>query len=241
MSEVSETNRNYRMLVEQADTALYQAKNSGKNCVAIFDGEEMTQGTFRTESAVRTGRNSVEISSNPSFMSSLIMRVFSALYGSTNITDGINQMLELVGKTFDVSLVYIFEDSDDGLYCSNTFEWCNEGVESKKAMLQNLSYQKDLGGNYGSLMNDDGILYCHDINDLDEGRRNINLWTNTKSIIQCAILDNGVWKGFVGFNELRSNRFWTDEQVDSLVFISKIISIFLLKDRSANRSANLPE
>ncbi len=241
VSEVSETNRNYRMLVEQADTALYQAKNSGKNCVAIFDGEEMTQGTFRTESAVRTGRNSVEISSNPSFMSSLIMRVFSALYGSTNITDGINQMLELVGKTFDVSLVYIFEDSDDGLYCSNTFEWCNEGVESKKAMLQNLSYQKDLGGNYGSLMNDDGILYCHDINDLDEGRRNINLWTNTKSILQCAILDNGVWKGFVGFNELRSNRFWTDEQVDSLVFISKIISIFLLKDRSANRSANLPE
>ena len=53
-----------------------------------------------------------------------------------------------------------------------------------------------------------------------------------KSLLQCAIMDNGYFKGYVGFDECRKNRYWTQNQIDALVFISEILSVFLLKSRA---------
>ena len=112
-------------------------------------------------------------------------------------------------------------------------------MESVMDTLQNLSYKDDLGGNYRENMDDDGIFYCHDINSLSDIHREILELQDVKSVLQCSISDNGKFKGFVGFDECRTNRFWTQEQIDSLVFLSKIIAIFLMKERLRNRSEQL--
>lgn len=233
IASVNPDNRDYRQLLRQADSALYSAKNKGKNRVVLFDPNSMSEGNYRTEEAVSQGRTSpVILSSNPNSSASIILRIFSALYSSYDLSTGINQMLALAGKTYDVSRAYIFEDTEDGLYCCNTFEWCNEGVEPEIESLQQVSYEEDLGGNYRENMNDDGIFYCHDIKTLNTPQREILERQGIKSVLQSAIMDKGEFKGFVGFDECRSNRFWTQEQIDGLAFISKIISIFILKDRS---------
>ena len=236
---VNPDNRRYSQLLKQADSALYSAKNSGKNTVVVFNPATMDEGVYRTTDASRDnshrGNQSVVLSSNPTDAASTFMRVFSALYSSTDIKAGINQILELVGKTYDVSRAYIFENSEDGKYCSNTFEWCNIGVTSKIDQLQNISYERDLGGSYLDNMNDDGIFYCHDASAVENpGQREILMRQGIKSLLQCSITDGGKFKGFVGFDECRNNRFWTQEQIDSLVFLSHVISIFLMKERSKN-------
>ncbi len=232
VAAVTPENRNYPQLLKQADSALYQAKNNGKNRVVVFDPATMTEGVYRTGDTSRGGASNVVLSSNPNSAASMFMRVFSALYSSTDINEGITQMLELVGKTYDVSRVYIFEDSEDGKFTSNTFEWCNDGVASEKDSLKNVSYERDLGGNYRDNMNDDGIFYCHDVSELEvSGQREILMRQGIKSVLQCSITDGGKFKGFVGFDECRGNRFWTKDQVDSLVFLSKVLSIFLMKER----------
>ncbi|MDE6726946.1 MAG: EAL domain-containing protein [Oscillospiraceae bacterium] len=238
IASVSPTNREYRRLLKQADSALYQAKNRGKNCVVVYDSASMGEGSYRTKEAVERGRTKVALSSNPNSAASISMRVFSALYSSANVTDGINQMLSLVGKTFDVSRAYIFEDTEDGLYCCNTFEWCADGVAPEKDTLQKVSYDEDLGGNYRDNMGDDGIFYCHDINELGDAQREILSRQGIKSVLQCAIFDNGSYKGFVGFDECRNNRFWTQDQIDSLAFISKVLSIFLMMYRTRTVAEN---
>ncbi len=63
------------------------------------------------------------------------------LYQTDNIDETINMILEVVGKQFNVSRVYIFENTEDGRYTSNTYEWCNEGISSQMAYLQNNNYQ----------------------------------------------------------------------------------------------------
>ncbi|MCM1299014.1 MAG: EAL domain-containing protein [Firmicutes bacterium] len=238
IATVNPGNRRYSQIMKQADTALYAAKNRGKNCIVVFDSDTMEEGVYRTEEVADNGRAPVAISSNPSGSASLIMRIFSALYTSGDLNSGISQILAMVGKAFDVSRVYIFEDTDDGKYCCNTFEWCNEGVSPEIDQLQLVSYEEDLGGNYRENMNDDGIFYCHDITELGDAQRNILEKQNIKSVLQCAIMDNGEFKGFLGFDECRSNRFWTKEQIDALVFISRVLSIFLLKERGRRITEN---
>lgn len=166
------------------------------------------------------------------------MRVFSALQSSGDINTGINQMLALVGKHFDVSRAYIFEDSEDGRFCSNTFEWCGDGVKPAQKALQNISYDMDLGGVFHQSLNADGILYCHDISSLEPAIEKVLRGQGIKSILLCSITENGKFKGYAGFDECRENRFWTREQVDALTYISKILAVFLLNDRSRSRSKN---
>lgn len=236
VAAVNPDNRSYRQLLKQADSALYQAKNHGKNCVVLFDRYTMNESSYRTEEAVKQGRTNIVLSSNPEGAASMMMRVFSVLYTSADINEGINRTLKLVGKTFDVSRMYIFEDTEDGKYCCNTFEWCNEGVESQIDNLRMVSYENDLGGNYLDNMNDDGIFYCHDITELSPIQYEILAKQEIKSMLQCSIVEDGKFKGFVGIDECRSNRFWTQEQIDSLVFLSKVLSVFLLKARSQELS-----
>ena len=238
IASVSPANREYKRLLKQADSALYQAKNLGKNCVVVFDGATMSEESYRTTEAADHGRKKVAQSSNPDTAASIIMRVFSALYSSADVSEGINSILAFIGKTFDVSRAYIFEDTDDGLYCCNTFEWCGEGVSSEKESLSRVSYEEDLGGNYLDNMDDDGIFYCHDINELSDVQRDILARQGIKSVLQCAIYDNGKYKGFVGFDECRSNRFWTQDQIDSLALISKVLSIFLVMYRTRTDAEN---
>ncbi|MCM1055628.1 MAG: EAL domain-containing protein [Bacteroides sp.] len=238
ISAVTPDNRDYRQIVSQADSALYQAKNRGKNRVVLFDHATMNETAFR---AFENGEKDTEgrhiaLSSNPSSEASVIMRVFSALQSSGDIKTSINQMLALIGKHFDVSRAYIFEDSADGLYCSNTFEWCGEGVSSEIASLQNLSYKEDLGGVYHECLNEDGILYCHDINTLKPAIRDVLDRQGIKSVLHCAITEDGKFKGFMGFDECRSNRFWTQGQIDALTYISKVLATFLLNYRTKDQT-----
>lgn len=238
VAAVTPDNRDYRQIVKQADSALYQAKNQGKNCVILFDPNTMNETVFRSTEKESEKGETVALSSNPHSEASIIMRVFSALQSSGDIRTGINQMLALVGKHFDVSRAYIFENSEDGLYCSNTFEWCGEGVKPERESLQNVSYEKDLGGMYHKSLNEDGILYCHDISGLSAPMASMLRRQGIKSVLHCAITEGGEYRGFVGFDECRENRFWTREQVDALTYISKILAVFLLNERNKSRSEN---
>lgn len=236
VAAVNPDNRSYRQILKQADSALYQAKNKGKNCVVLFDPYSMQEGSYRTEDAVKQGRTNVVLSSNPEGAASIMMRCFSELYTCPDIEKGINRVLEFVGKTYDVSRVYIFEDTDDERYMSNTFEWCNEGIAPEIDNLQMVSYEEDLGGCYRDNFNDDGVFYCHDISKLNEAQYHMLAEQGIKSMLQCSIVDDGKYRGMVGFDECKSNRFWTQEQIDSLVFLAKVLSIFLMKARSRKKS-----
>ena len=95
-------------------------------------------------------------------------------------------------------------------------------------MSQTFSYKDDFGGNY--LQNtEDGVFYCHDINELNEKRRELCERRKTKSMLECAVINNGKYKGFVGFEECGNNRFWTKSQIDVLKFIAKLFSIMFMK------------
>ena len=220
----------YRALFEKADSALYSAKKLGKDRCQFYDGGGdpfLPPGTRRGEEP-DVGRKS--------FTEHIAEYIFQILYDSDDINKAVNAILAIVGRHFDVSRAYIFENTEDGLACNNTFEWCNEGVSPQIDNLQRVPYS--LIGDYAANFNEDGVFYCDDISRLTvKGLHDALAVQNIHSMLQCALKNDGVFSGYVGFDECSAQRFWTQEEIDTLTFISKILSTFLIKWRTQEKLA----
>ncbi len=224
----------YHELFRHADTALYIAKDNGKNSFLFYDGTAPLFLHRRAASALNARIDSNDQSGSAE--GSLIHYAFERLYQSGDVTGTINHVLELVGRQMNVSRAYIFENNAENTHCSNTFEWCNEGVEPEIQNLQDLSYEEDIPG-YRDSLNEHNLLYCTDIATLPKDLYEILAPQGIKSMLHCAIRDRGVMRGYVGFDDCAAHRLWTQEQIDALTFFSEILSVFLLKERAQDETA----
>jgi len=228
----------YSDLFRRADDALYISKARGKNTYTLYDpmktgNTDLAEGVHistRIDSDVQPGMAD----------SSFVHFVFRRLYESNDIVHTINELLAAVGEQLNVSRVYIFENNEDNTTCSNTFEWCNEGVLPEIDNLQEVSYITDVAG-WPDVFDEHGVFYCSDITTLAPHFRAILEPQGIKSMLQCSILDNGVFRGYIGFDECNVQRMWTKEQITLLQFLAEVMAMFLLKQRMRDRIAEQAE
>lgn len=233
-----EHGNSYLHLFKCADQALYQAKNKGKHAYVFYDP---TRRFAQYPATVIN--NHIDSDEQPGMADgNIVQYAFQQLYGSQNVGEAVGNILEMVGRKMNVSRVYIFENSLDNRFCSNTYEWCNDGIEPQIQNLQNISYETDIP-HYEDNFNEDGIFYCPDINEQPKHIYDILAPQGIKSMLHCAIRENGVFRGYIGFDECVTPRMWTKEQINVLVYFSEMLSVFLLKkqaqDRTAQRVADL--
>lgn len=230
-----EDGTDFESLYRCADQALYQAKSQGKNQYVMYD-YELVKNIAKTEySSLRTVIDSDQQPGGTT--ENLASYVFKMLYESNDMDQAISLILEIVGKRFDVSRTYIFENSDDGRYCDNTYEWCNEGIIPQKENLQHFSYE-DLE-EYEELFRENAIFYCRDITALLPKQKELFASQGIYSTLQCAIREDGIFQGFVGFDECTGLRMWTKEEVGMLTLISQLLTTFLMKKRATDRDRQI--
>lgn len=222
-------------LYHSADLALYQAKSQGKNRYVMLDAATVALVSQRAYSSLGAAIDSnVRMEDLPE---NLVNYVFQVLYDTRDFQNAIQLILEIVGKRFDVSRAYIFESSEDGMYASNTFEWCNDGIAPEKDNLQNLPYEKY--SSFRQQFDESTILYCRDIYSMTPELVAILEPQGVRSLLHCAIVDNGRFYGFVGFDECTGTRMWNREEIGMLSLISQLITTFLLKNRATERDAQV--
>ncbi len=223
----------YNDLFNHADQALYQAKAGGKNDFHFYEPENnafpmqpirMTAVNTNIDSDVETGLADDNI----------VHQAFQRLYTAKNVEEAVNELISSLGKKMNVSRVYIFENSDDNKFCHNTFEWCNEGISPEIGNLQNISYETDIP-NYDKNFNEQGVFYCPDINTQPKHIYDIVAPQGIKSMLHCAIRQDGVFRGYIGFDECVQQRLWTKHEIDMLTFFSEILSVFLQKYREQQK------
>ena len=65
---------------------------------------------------------------------------------------------------------------------------------------------------------------------------------NALSVLQCAVTDNGRIVGFMGFEDCKIHRAWTQPQVDAISFAAKTVFMILMEERSVwKKSEKLTE
>ncbi|MBS7007735.1 diguanylate cyclase domain-containing protein [Anaerostipes sp.] len=226
---------NFEELFRRSDLALYHTKSKGKNGYCLFD---------RSLADQRLGFPEMELAASTRIDSSedqrvqaddLVEQIFCRIYEEEDLEHAVRSILEMAGTKFSVSRAYIYEESEDGIHCRKTFEWCSQGINPQAGPEQNCLYDR-LSGRYRDNFNEYGIFYCPDITQLPRDQREALASQGIKSTLQCVIKDGGLFKGFVGFDECVIRRMWTKEQINTLTLIAKLLSIFLLKKRAQDRA-----
>ena len=222
-------------LFVNADKALLSAKENGKNQVAFFSEiDAETTMYISTRTAIESNKRT-KLSNQ-----SLTEHALSQLYQSGDVEGTIQSMMEMVGRQFNVCRVYIFENSPDNRFCSNTFEWCREGVAPQIDNLQGLSYADNLP-DYESHYNAQDAFCCRDVSNLPDELRKVFEAQDVKSMLHCAIRDGEKFRGFVGFDDCTTYRVWTQEQTNILSSMAEVLGLFLLKKRAQDHLSALEE
>ena len=222
----------YEQLFQLADQALYQVKKAGKGSFAFSQSDGHTPAPQAPATSAVNRTIDSEVGALDQLLSQYAMRM---LYTSSDIHTSIRKMLEIAGRACDVSRAYIFENAPDGQSCRNTFEWCAEGVEPQIHNLQNCVYADMV--DYPKNFDENGLFCCRDIRELPQQNYNDLAPQGIVSMLQCAIRDEGRMIGFVGFDECRVSRMWTDSQARALTLVASLLSNQLVKERLKERLA----
>lgn len=219
----------YRELFRKADMALYTAKKNGKNQYCYYTDAAEVRGYGGN--IPRTGLTDIaERTTTKSFQDDILSYIFELLYEARDIGSIVNIALGIIGRHYDVSRAYVFQNSSDDTMCSNTFEWCNDGIQPEQQNLQNICYSET--GNYLSHYTKDGVFYCEDIHKLkseDPVLYAVLSRQEIRSVLHLAIFDEGKFKGYIGFDECSGKRLWTKDEIETLSILAKVLGVFLIK------------
>lgn len=121
------------------------------------------------------------------------------------------EIIKMLGEYTDVSRAYIFFDSPDGKHTTNEYEWVNTGVEPQIQNLQNYPYTSL--PSLKKYIYDEGILLSYDVSKLEEDLRTEFESEGIKSILLLPIFISLSPIGFIGFDEIRKLRKWSEPEV----------------------------
>lgn len=217
----------YNELYTHSDTALYDAKEHGRNRFSMYqEGMNFNQTTVN-------GIDKRRIVETQTFESNISEYLFRILYESQDKNVAINTALALIGKHYNVSRAYVFENSEDENFAVNTFEWCNQGISPQRN--EHLKIPYDEIGDYKKNFKEEGIFYMEDPTMLPLPVKDILNQKKVKSMVQFSILNNGEFAGFIGFDECDCNRMPGNKELNDYRNFSNILGVFITEMRALEK------
>ena len=212
----------YEDLFRQADVALYHAKGNGKNRYEFF-GQSSGGDAGGVQTSPPLAANAVR--------NNIMVDIIDILFSMYDMHEGIDNALHFIGNTLRVDKILIFKYSPDGKSASIAHEWCSDPKWRSGERFQNVPVE---AVKLPQTRDFSGIYYCSDFSEiLSEGKTFI-LDGAISSLLQCDIVCDGRVIGHIGFEERGNRRIWTQQEVDALILMSKIIGEYIRQRRSAS-------
>jgi PAS domain S-box-containing protein len=147
------------------------------------------------------------------------------------IDEKINNVLRALGEFTQASRVYIFENKKDKEFTANTYEWCNQGINPQKEMLQEVP----LSLVYEWMGTEPYKMSRNLSQELSRDFATILVNQEIESLIVFRLFISGHEFGFIGFDECGYRRIWSQPEVDLLKTISNLISFAFEREAILHR------
>jgi len=133
---------------------------------------------------------------------------------SSALDIAIGRTLEAIGTLFQADRAYVFLESEQPGFITNSHEWCAPGVEPQIEHLQALPVET-----YAWWMAEMRAGRAIKLSCLDElppqavEERLLLESQNIQSLLVLPLVRRGHLDGFAGFDHVRGSRFWSDEEI----------------------------
>jgi PAS domain S-box-containing protein len=154
--------------------------------------------------------------------------------------DTINESLKKLGQFVSADRAYIFEYDFNLMTTSNTYEWCNDGVNAEIQNLQNISIQ-DMP-HWISKHQLGEAFYIPNVAELeyDPTLKEILLSQSIKSLIAIPMLDGKNLMGFIGFDSVKKQHQYSTKE-KSLLFLFGQMLINIVNRQKWEKQLTLQE
>ncbi len=218
-----EHGKHFDTLYRTAGASLYDSKKIGGDCYCIYNGES-SRNISSSISLLQETEGFWE-----HYAKDFIYNIFHMLYQTEDLNATLNSILKMIGTRFNCDRCFILQKNDDGSM-SKTHDWCANDARGKVNELAHLTvdeYEPLL-----KLYDKNGIFCCSNVQGLDSDLLKLS-GSAIKSAMQCAFNDKGIIHGFIGIDDCKTQRRWTNEEIATLNYISKIIYLHLYKNKFA--------
>jgi signal transduction histidine kinase/ActR/RegA family two-component response regulator len=182
-------------------------------------------GPERTES-VLDGRLRYERA-----LSQLSRRLLTSFHNSRKL---LIEVLEILLSASNCSRVYIFEnffDEQDGVCCRQIAEICNTGVQAelKNPLLSHVPYCNGYQRWHEQFCQ--GLPVYGSVSDFPESERQLLQEQNILSLLVLPIFTAENLYGFIGFDDVKKQRNWNQEDIALLRTSAEMIGAWLLRQK----------
>jgi PAS domain S-box-containing protein len=139
----------------------------------------------------------------------------------------IDAALARMGNVTRTDRVYVFRLRPDGAYIDNTHEWCAPGIDPARDMLQDIPagmidhwrIEFDAGRN----------VVIPDVPGMPDSapEKSILLEQGIRSLVTVPLIQDGLFRGFVGFDAVRAARTFLPGEVHLIRSVGKVIASIL--------------
>jgi PAS domain S-box-containing protein len=141
------------------------------------------------------------------------------------IDNEINHALASIGNIASVDRIYLFQLTENELYYSNTHEWCNEGILPQ---IQNLQLVPiDMIPWWTEKIKRFENIYIPNVRELPDkakSEREMLELQDIKSLIAIPMVIGDKLTGFLGFDSVKKEKLWAEEDILLLKMLGEILS-----------------
>lgn len=224
---------NYNELFMNADTALIEARGQTSNPICFYKDLDKNKVYSVDNCYEQYNIKETRAYGTNSFDKEITAFAFDIMSRCKDVKSAINLLLNKVRNHFNCNRVYIIEKSVMETDYNITYLSDKNGPKDLNEFKYNLSLDMS---KHRSSFDENGIFYINNSDEYIDGPiKEVLKELNIKSIVQCGIFEDGECKGIVSVDDIE-NRRWTQEEKDSMVTITKVISSYLLKLRASERA-----
>ncbi len=141
----------------------------------------------------------------------------------------IDDALARMGAVTGTDRVYVFRLRDGGGFIDNTHEWCAPGVAPMREMLQDLP--ADMIAHWRAAFDAGDDVVIPDVAAMPDTapEKDILLEQDIRSLLAVPMMNDGRFRGFVGYDAVRARRSFMPGEVHLIRSIAKVIASMLAR------------
>lgn len=218
----------YNQLFENADWALYRAKEKGKNGYTFCDTLKRFQRPSAEKKSIYSNMNARYLHSD------IVSTAFEIFQKMSSFDCAVDMMLKIIGTNFRLDRITVIRTDIHENKCTRQYQWTAEDVEA--VLMESSRFTKadflTLFHSYDEY--DTAVLQYDNLSRYSKEGAQLLMQGGAKTVIYAAMYWEGEYAGAVSYVSCREKRYWSKQNRRQIGELTKIISVHLAEKMVMN-------